>query len=64
MGTAFATQGLSHREKQEFIPICPDFVIEIASPSDDVATLRERMEEYHAAGARLGWLILPESKQG
>jgi len=56
-------QALSHREKEQFIPLCPDFVIEVASPSDDVAALREKMEEYRAAGLRLGWLILPESKQ-
>ena len=56
-------QGLSHREKQQFIPFCPDFVTEVASPLDDVAALREKMEEYRAAGVRLGWLILPESTQ-
>jgi len=56
-------QPLSHGEKQRFIPLCPDFVIEVASPSDDVAALREKMEEYRAAGVRLGWLILPESRQ-
>jgi Uma2 family endonuclease len=54
---------LSHREKRQFIPLCPDFVIEVASPSDDIAALREKMEEYRAAGVPLGWLILPESKQ-
>ena len=56
-------QVLSRGEKQRFIPLCPDFVIELASPSDDVAALREKMEEYRAAGVRLGWLILPESRQ-
>jgi Uma2 family endonuclease len=56
-------QELSYREKRQFIPLCPDFVIEVASPSDEVAALREKMEEYRAAGVRLGWLILPDSKQ-
>jgi Uma2 family endonuclease len=56
-------QLLSRGEKQRFVPLCPDFVIEVASPSDDVAALREKMEEYRAAGVRLGWLILPESRQ-
>jgi len=54
---------LSQREKQRFIPLCPDFVIEVASPSDDTTTLRKKMEEYRAAGLRLGWLILPETRQ-
>jgi len=56
-------QALSPQEKQQFVPLCPDFVIELASPSDDVAALRHKMEEYRAAGLRLGWLIMPESKQ-
>jgi Uma2 family endonuclease len=56
-------QPLSHREKQRFIPLCLDFVIEVPSPSDDIAALREKMEEYRAAGVRLGWLILPEPRQ-
>jgi len=54
---------LSRQEKQRFIPLCPDFVIEVASPSDSVANLREKMAEYRANGARLGWLILPGSRQ-
>ena len=54
---------LSQSEKQRFIPLCPDFVIEVASPSDDVAVLRKKMEEYRAVGSRLGWLIVPESRQ-
>jgi Uma2 family endonuclease len=54
---------LSHREKEQFIPLCPDFVVEVASPSDDVSSLREKMDEYRKAGLRLGWLILPASTQ-
>jgi len=54
---------LSRREKQRFIPLCPDFVIEVASPSDEVAVLHRKMEEYRAVGLQLGWLILPESRQ-
>ena len=54
---------LSRKEKEKFIPLCPDFVIEVASPTDTLARLREKMEEYREAGLRLGWLILPASKQ-
>lgn len=50
---------LSSQQKEQFIPLCPDFVIEVASPSDDVSILREKMAEYVACGLRLGWLILP-----
>ncbi len=42
-----------------FSPICPDFVAELASPSDDRNQLRAKMEEYLAQGVRLGWLIDP-----
>lgn len=56
-------QQLSQREKQRFIPLCPDFVIEVASPSDETAELRRKMEEYRAVGVRVGWLILPDSQR-
>jgi Uma2 family endonuclease len=42
---------------RKFPSICPDFVIEILSPSDRLPRLREKMDEYLANGVRLGWLI-------
>jgi Uma2 family endonuclease len=54
---------LSRSDKQRFIPLCPDFVMEIASPPDEVPALRQKMQEYRAAGLRLGWLILPQSRE-
>jgi Uma2 family endonuclease len=54
---------LSRKEKEQFIPLCPDFVIEVASPSDKVSSLREKMTEYVECGLRLGWLILPALSQ-
>jgi Uma2 family endonuclease len=33
---------LSRREKEQFIPLCPDFVIKVASPSDKVSSVREK----------------------
>lgn len=56
-------EALSEREKGQFIPLCPDFLIEVASPSDSLSELRAKMGEYMSAGLRLGWLILPASKQ-
>lgn len=50
---------LSPEEKQRFLPLCPDFVIELRSPSDRPEDLRAKMAEYIANGARLGWLIDP-----
>ena len=54
---------LTPEEKKKFLPLCPDFVIEIRSPSDALATLQDKMEEYRQNGARLGWLLDVQNKQ-
>jgi Uma2 family endonuclease len=50
---------LSLEQKRTFAPICPDFVVELRSPSDDKKDLHEKMKEYISQGSRLGWLIDP-----
>jgi Uma2 family endonuclease len=50
---------LSEEEKKKFPPFCPDFVVELRSPSDLPGNLRAKMEEYIENGAALGWLIDP-----
>lgn len=47
------------REKEGFLPLCPDFVVELKSPSDRLKRLQLKMEEWMANGAQLGWLIDP-----
>ncbi|MFQ5595631.1 MAG: Uma2 family endonuclease [Anaerolineae bacterium] len=54
---------LTPEQKRRFLPLCPDFVIELRSPSDSLSTVQDKMEEYLANGARLGWLIDPVSRQ-
>lgn len=54
---------LSSEQRQGFIPLCPDFVIELRSPSDSLLKLQNKMQEYMENGASLGWLINPKSKQ-
>jgi Uma2 family endonuclease len=54
---------LSAAEKSRFLPLCPDFAIEVASPTDELPELRTKMEEYRECGLRLGWLILPASAE-
>jgi Uma2 family endonuclease len=54
---------LSDEQKRQFPPLCPDFVIELRSPSDRVKSLQEKMSEYMANGAELGWLIDPFEKK-
>jgi Uma2 family endonuclease len=53
---------LTADQKRKFAPICPDFVIELRSPSDDIETLRAKMQEYLSNGLQLGWLIDPDTK--
>jgi Uma2 family endonuclease len=43
--------------------VCPDFVVELRSETDRLTALREKMTEYLANGARLGWLIDPFDRQ-
>ena len=50
---------LSERQQEGFAPICPEFVVELRSPSDSLATLHNKMLEYIVNGASLGWLIDP-----
>lgn len=45
--------------RKKFAPICPDFVVEITSPSDTLKKLRKRMRLFLNQGARLGWLLDP-----
>lgn len=53
---------LSPAQKRKFPPLCPDFVVELCSPTDNLKTVRAKMEEYIANGARLGWLLDPETR--
>ena len=45
-----------------FLPLCPDFVLELRSPTDTLATLQAKMVEYMENGAQLGWLIDPSDR--
>ena len=48
---------LTQQQRQKFLPLCPDFVVELCSPSDSVKQTQAKMQEYIDNGARLGWLI-------
>ena len=48
---------LSEEERQKFPPLCPDFVVELLSPSDSLKDTQDKMKEYMDNGASLGWLI-------
>jgi Uma2 family endonuclease len=54
---------LSPRQKRQFLPLAPDLVVELASPTDDLDALHARMREWRDNGVHLGWLILPDQRQ-
>jgi Uma2 family endonuclease len=54
---------LSSEEKEGFVPLCPDFVVEILSPSDSLKATQAKMQEYMENGAQLGLLINRKLKQ-
>jgi Uma2 family endonuclease len=55
---------LSEEEREEkFTRIAPDFVMELGSKSDRLATLQKKMREYIENGVRLGWLIDTKEKK-
>lgn len=56
-------QALEPEQRRKFVPLAPDFVLELRSPSDRLPDLRAKMEEYRACGVRLGWLIDPEERR-
>lgn len=53
---------LTDEQWEKFLPLCPDFVLELRSPSDSLRNLQRKMEEYSKNGAQLGWLLDPVSK--
>lgn len=54
---------LTPEQRRGFLPLCPDFVIELLSPSDTWKLGMEKMEEYQKNGCRLGWLLDPKHKR-
>jgi Uma2 family endonuclease len=53
---------LSAEDQARFAPICPDFVIELRSPSDKLPDLQAKMAQWIANGAEVAWLIDPIDK--
>jgi Uma2 family endonuclease len=56
-------QDLAPDQRRRFAPLCPDLVVELASPANEgprgLSALRQKMAVYQANGARLGWLLIP-----
>ena len=56
-------RALTPEQRAGFAPLSPSFVVELRSPSDQLAPLQEKMQEYGANGVQLGWLIDPIEKR-
>jgi len=54
---------LTPKQQDKFLPLCPDFVIELRSSTDALKILQDKMQEYIDNGTFLGWLINPQEKQ-
>jgi Uma2 family endonuclease len=55
--------GLTPEQQKKFPPICPDFVVELLSPSDSLKETQDKMKEYRDNGAGLGLLINRKLRQ-
>ena len=59
-------EALTDEQQDELTPVCPDFVLELMSPSDQrparFKILQSKMAEYIESGAQLGWLVDPFKK--
>jgi Uma2 family endonuclease len=56
-------EALTSEERKKFLPLAPDFVIELRSETDRLPPLQSKMIEYRDNGVRLGWLINPRQQQ-
>jgi Uma2 family endonuclease len=48
---------LSKAERRQFPRVCPEFVVEVLSPSDRLPAAQRKMNDWLANGVELGWLI-------
>ncbi len=56
-------ESLTPEQRRKFLPLSPDFLVKVLSPTDSLSETRMKMVEYLASGTRLGWLINPRRQQ-
>ncbi|NJN23079.1 MAG: Uma2 family endonuclease [Leptolyngbya sp. RL_3_1] len=56
-------EALTVEQRAGFVPLCPDFVVELRSKTDGLQALRAKLQEYIDNGAQLGWLIDPQNQR-
>ena len=55
-------EALTEQQQSKFVPLCPDFVLELLSPSDRLADAKGKMTEWLANGCQLAWLLDPATR--
>jgi Uma2 family endonuclease len=55
-------EALTLDQREQFPPLCPDFVVELRSPSDRLPSVQRRLRELTRHGGQLGWLIDPRRR--
>ncbi len=53
---------LPRATRRKFLPIVPEFVVELKSPSDHFSELKRKMQDWMRNGVQLGWLIDPDKR--
>ena len=57
-----AWQALSPEARKKFLRLCPDFIIEVKSPSDRPNILQAKMKQWITNGVRLAFMLDPETE--
>ena len=52
-------EALTADQQSKFAPLCPDFVLELLSPTDALDEVKAKLAEFISNGAQLGWIIDP-----
>lgn len=55
-------QALTPEQRKKFLPLCPDFAVELVSETDELEATQTKMKEYINNGLRLGWSIDPKMR--
>jgi Uma2 family endonuclease len=55
-------ESLTPQQRKKIVPLCPDFLVELRSPNDELEDLQAKMQEYLANGLKLGWLLDPDTQ--
>ena len=53
----------TRRRKNKFAHVCPDFVIELKSKTDDMDGQKTKMQKWITNGCKLAWLICPDTEE-